>query len=456
MTHRQVFERADADTALLLGDVPVSFQELRERIHARRHLVAALPPGIAVLEASRRLDFIVNSLALFEAGHPQALLAPDWTEPEQALRRQRLGPWFALDEHMSVIREERSSGPSPHAEAALILFTSGSTGAPRAVQLSRANVEANLHAVRASLDFHTAREQVLFLPLSYAFGLLGQLWPALVAGTRTRLVGNLVELKAIAEAGALRGMISGVPSHYETLARLLGATAFPDVTHVVSAGSALSVPLRQRLREAFPRAHLYANYGQTELSPRALCLRSDHPAFFTSATGYPAGNLSVKLTAEGELCIQGDQVMLGYLGDPQATHERLQDGWLRTGDTARIAPDGLVTVLGRNDDVLKVGGERIGPTELEAALQALPGVEAAAVCGQEDALYGTAILAFLELHQDAAPWSVRDVKLALRKSLSPHKIPSRYFVVERLPRTANGKLQRHLLAELMATSRSLT
>lgn len=456
MTHRPVFERADSEIALILGEVQLTFQELRERIRARQQRLAALPQGIAVLQASRQVDFIVNSLALFEAGIPQALLAPEWTGHERELRRQRLGPWFELEGELRFVRQGGLEGPTPHAETALVLFTSGSTGAPRAVQLSRGNVEANLRTVLASLDFSSAREQVLFLPLSYAFGLLGQLWPGLAAGACTRLVANLVELKALAEAGGLRGMISGVPSHYEALLRLLGGSAFPEVTHAVSAGAALSVPLRQRLRDFFPRARLYTNYGQTELAPRALCLRSDHPAFFTPATGYPAGNLSVRLTEEGELCIRGDQVMLGYLGDPRATQERLRDGWLHTGDLARIEPDGLVTVLGRNDDVLKVGGERIGPAEIEAALQALPGIESAGVMGQEDPLYGTSILAFLELRPDAPAWTARGLKLALRTSLSPHKIPSRYFAVERLPRTANGKLQRARLAGLIPTGQSLT
>ncbi|HSP77562.1 MAG TPA: class I adenylate-forming enzyme family protein, partial [Myxococcaceae bacterium] len=350
--HRRVFGREDEGTALLVGDVPVSFRALRELIRARQQRLEALPRGVAVLRASRRLDFIVNCLALLEWGFPQALFAPEWTGPEQEVRRRRLGRCFELDDELKVVREQPEEGPPLHSETALVLFTSGSTGAPRAVQLSRINVEANLRAVLASLDFHAAREQVLLLPLSYAFGLLGQLLPGLVAGTRTRLVGNLVELKALAEAGELRGMISGVPSHFETLLRLLGSASFPEVSHVVSAGAPLSVPLRQRLREAFPRAHLYTNYGQTELSPRALCLRSDDPAFFSSATGYPVEGLSVKLTDSGELCFRGKQVMLGYLGDEAATRERLRDGWLQTGDLARLEPDGLVTVLGRNDELL--------------------------------------------------------------------------------------------------------
>ena len=127
----------------------------------------------------------------------------------------------------------------------------------------------------------SAPAQTLVLPLSYSFGLLGQLLPALAAGLPTALLGNLVELKALLDEGQLVGMLSGVPSHHETLLRLLGDGPLrtQGVTQVVSAGAALSLPLRQRLLRAFPSSRIYTNYGQTELSPRVLCLRSDHPAF---------------------------------------------------------------------------------------------------------------------------------------------------------------------------------
>jgi long-chain acyl-CoA synthetase len=281
--------------------------------------------------------------------------------------------------------------------------------------------------------------------------LLGQLLPALAAGLHTELLGNLVELKALLEEGRLVGMISGVPSHYEALLRLLGAgpVLSQGVTHVVSAGAALSLPLRQRLLQAFPASRLYTNYGQTELSPRVLCLRSDHPAFLSTATGFPVGTLAVKLTSEGELCVRGEQVMLGYLGAPEATGEKSEDGWFRTGDMAELSPEGLVTILGRNDDLLKVGGERLSPFEIEAALRDLPGVEEAAVWGREDPLYGTTLTAFLQLRPGAPCLPRRELRQALRRSLSPHKIPADYYRVEQLPRTANGKLRRSRLQEFL-------
>jgi long-chain acyl-CoA synthetase len=147
--------------------------------------------------------------------------------------------------------------------------------------------------------------------------------------------------------------------------------------------------------------------------------------------------------------------MLGYLGAPEATREKLEDGWLRTGDMAELAPDGLVTILGRNDDLLKVGGERLSPFEIEAALRELPGVEDCAVWGRADPLYGTTLLAFLQLRHGASCPSQRELRQALRDRLSPHKIPVDYYRVEQLPRTSNGKLQRARLVEFTQPERRI-
>jgi long-chain acyl-CoA synthetase len=445
------FTRADAATALTLGAEALSFNTLRNEVEARKQRLAGLPPGIAILRAHRSWKFIASFLALYEAGLPQAVFAPEWTATEVEVRRRTLGCCFELDEELVLGWQSESSAPQHHPDTALVLFTSGSTGAPRAVQLSRRNIEANVAAVLASLDFAAAPMQTLFLPLSYSFGLLGQLLPALAVGVHTELLANLVELKVRLEEARLVGMISGVPSHYEALLRLLGSgpVVGQGVTHVVSAGAALSLPLRQRLRQAFPASRIYTNYGQTELAPRVLCLRSDHPAFLSQATGFPVGNLAVKLTSEGELCVSGDQVMLGYLGAPEATREKLEDGWLRTGDIAELGTGGLVTLLGRNDDLLKVGGERLSPFEIEAALRELPGVEEAAVWGREDPLYGTTLTAFLQLRPGAPCPPKRELRQRLRESLSVHKLPADYYTVSQLPRTANGKLQRHRLGECL-------
>lgn len=458
MSPTHAFTRADDAPALILGEETCSFAALRRQVDALKARLTDKPSGLVILRFHRSLAFVARFLALYEAGQPVAVFAHDWTDPEVEARRASLGDCFELDEALSVSWRSGRTEPFRHPETAVVLFTSGSTGAPRAVQLSRRNIDANVAAVLTSLDFASVSRQTLFLPLSYSFGLLGQLLPALVAGIPTHLLANLVELKRLLDDGRLQGMISGVPSHHETLLRLLGdgPSNTRDVTHVVSAGAPLSLELRQRLTRAFPASRVYACYGQTELAPRVLCLRSDHPAFFSSATGFPVGSLTVKLTSEGELCVRGEQVMLGYLGAPEATREKVrEEGWLHTGDVAELSPQGLVTLLGRNDELLKVGGERLSPLEIEAVLRVLPGVTDAAVSGREDALYGMTLTAFLRFEPGAPTPLKRELRQTLREHLSPHKVPTEFYRVEQLPRTSNGKLQRARLTECIHPERRL-
>jgi long-chain acyl-CoA synthetase len=442
--------------ALRLGDSAFSFAQLGRAVDQDKARLDRAHEGICVLRAERRLAFVVRLLALYELGVPVALVAPDWTPAELEARLDCLQRWFELDEDGRVTRQSTSGEPIHHADCAMVLFTSGSTGVPRAVQLSRQNIEANVVAVVTALSFEPAGEQALFLPLHYSFGLLGQLLPALRVGASTRLVNSLVEIKQLAEHDALRGMVSGVPAHLEALVRLFSDRPLTGVTHVISAGAALPVSLRQRLADTFPDSRVYSNYGQTELAPRALCMHSGHPAFFTSATGYPVGDIEVRTGADQELCIRSRQVMLGYLGDPRATAEKIVDGWLHTGDAATIADDGLVTVLGRRDHVLDIGGARVDPVEIESALAELPGVVSAAVMRQEDALHGGVLIALLVPERAGAWPGQHELKRRLRAQLSPGKIPAQFYEVPELPRTASGKLVRAGLAGLASRGRLIS
>ncbi len=211
--------------------------------------------------------------------------------------------------------------------------------------------------------------------------------------------------------------------------------------------------MRERLHAGFPCATLYSNYGQTEFAPRILALNSAQASFFEGGDGYAVPGVELKISAEGELCARGPQLMLGYLGDADASAARVRHGWLHTGDLARLDGD-LVFIEGRLDDLFKLGGERISPNEIEAVLKRQPQVRDAAVLALPDALYGASIAAFLE---GPAPFPLGREELTARLSalLSPAKIPRAYYHVGCLPRNENGKLQRAALAALIAGARKI-
>ncbi len=415
--------------ALVSSAGRISFDELERRVNAEAaRLTADRPEEPWILIWDRSFDFVIRFLAALRSKVVVAIFAPEWTAVESEKRRTLL--------------ERHRDGLDP--QTAVILFTSGSSGEAKAVQLSSSGIDANIDAVLRCLEFSRAEEQTLFLPLSYSFGLLGQLLPALRSGMTTHFLPDFLGVKSLLESSPerVRGMWSGVASHWSAVLRLardLGP--FPQVTHVISAGARLDPMTKSGLRGLFPNAILYNNYGQTEASPRILSISSADPRFFEDTTGYAVDRIEVRLSAEGELEARGPQVMRGYLGDPQGTTEKIGDGWLKTGDLAMIDASGLVSIRGRTDDLVKIGGERVSPHELEAAVQATGWAAEVCVVPIADELYGSRFVLFLGEVASDAPKDALLVK-SLRESLAPAKLPSKVVRLDRLPRTTNGKFDR--------------
>jgi long-chain acyl-CoA synthetase len=341
--------------------------------------------------------------------------------------------------------------PQLHPETKLILFTSGSEGRAKFVQLSRASVEANTEAVIESLRFCEAREQFLFLPLYYSFGLLGQLLPAQRLGMTTHFLPNMMALRG----EKLRGMLSAVGTQWDVLSKLLAPDGpYPDVTHVVSAGSRLSQATREALHRLFPRATIYNNYGQTECSPRILSLSSDQEGFYSNETGYPVRGLTGRLNEMGELEVRGPQVMLGYLGDEAGTRAKIVDGWLRTGDQATMAEDGRVTILGRADDLIKLGGERVSlltysqcATEIGLAREAIavPFTDAGGIDRVALVLGGSGD------PPPAEAEAIARIREALKSRSAIHVAPSAVLFQPELNKLPNGKIDRKVAKNIVLT-----
>ncbi len=451
---RMLNEKNGDKSALIFDGDAISFDALRQLVELEKRSHARLDRELVILTASHAPRFVIQLLSLLESGIAVAVFSPLWSAEETRQRRTLVGKSVQLDDAGDIVWRSSTQAVRHHPATALVLFTSGSSGQAKAVQLSRAGIAANTDAVLATIAFDPDGEQALVLPLSYAFGLLGQLLPALACGCTTRLLPGLMDLKFLLEGG-WRGMVSGVPSHHEMLLRVFaGSAGRYNVTAIVSAGAMLATDLRQRLHAGFPSATLYTNYGQTEFSPRILALDSTQAQFFQGADGFAVPGVKLKLLADGELCVQGPQLMLGYLGDADASAAKIRQGWLHTGDLARLEAGGLVFIEGRLDDLFKVAGERISPHEIEAALKTLPQVRDAAIVALPDGLYGATIAAFLEAPE---PFHLARHELAdrLQTLLSPRKIPGAYYHVSCLPRNEHGKLQRAGLAGLLAHARRI-
>ncbi len=438
-------EGAETSYRALTHEVSAAANQLR---------AAGAGPGRAVavgLSEPRR--FIPAALAVWECG---AVLLPldiraglALTQPLIARARPAL---LWTDDGMQAMPDARSLDP----RAALLLFTSGSSGAPKGVLLSREGLRANLNAVLDYLPVRAHPRTALVLPLTYSYALVGQALTTLQAGGTLLLLSGLKypEEQQAAMVRLRASGLSSVPASLRLLARAVaeGATA-PALGYLASAGAPLDARTIAALKSAFPRAQLWNQYGLTEASPRVAALSSDDPAFARGAAGHPLRGIEVWATDGltrlpageiGEIAVRGPSVMLGYLDEPEATAGAVDpSGALHTGDLGFVDSNGCLFITGRADGVVKCGGERVGLEEVAAALRACKGVGEACVVALPDEALGARLIGFIE--SDAA--AVSAVRAELRALLPPAKRPARLCAVELLPRLPSGKVDRKALEQ---------
>jgi len=392
--------------ALIFQDEKISFDQLNHLIEKK--IPELTHDKIEFIKASNTLECIVSILSALKADKPIALFSENITE-----KKYKNSAEFILKSSL-------------HPDTALILFTSGSSGDSKMVQLSHKNIKANTKAVIEALDFDKIEVQALFLPLSYSYGLLGQLLPALTLGKTTYVLDHMIKIKSLVENNLVQ-MISAVPSQHIVLLKILNDTK--ALSHIISAGAPLYLNLRRELVKKYSHGTIYNNYGQTELSPRALSLKSSDPDFLTDATGRVVRGLEYKINPEGELLFKGEQVMLGYLGESENKSQ-----WHNTGDLA-LDDNGLITIQGRKDALVKIAGQRVSLKFLEAIIEKESSVNHAAVLYKEDELYGQKLFLFYE-----GSLLEKEILEIFKLESGLSIIPEEIIKLDQFPKNSNGKI----------------
>jgi len=342
----------------------------------------------------------------------------------------------------------------PARQVAALVYTSGTTGAPKAVMLSHANllfIGANNWRMRELVP-----EDVIYgvLPLSHVYGLSSVLMASLLSGAALQLVARF-DPKRLAQALAHEriSVLHGAPAMYAKLLETGGAAlSAPQLRVAQSGGAPLTLPLKQAFEKRFGLT-LQNGYGMTEASP-SICQTRLHEPRTDCSVGLPIPGIEVRVDRPdehgvGELCVRGPNVMLGYYRAPEQSAAAVSaDGWLRTGDLVRIEADGAVFIVGRSKELIIRSGFNVYPIEIEQVLNAFPGVVQSAVVGR--AVEGNEeVIAFLEA-APGAPLDRQALQAHLRASLSPYKQPSRIVVLERLPAAATGKVLKKELQQMAA------
>ena len=333
--------------------------------------------------------------------------------------------------------------PDPRSTA-MIVYTSGTTGAPKGVMINRGAIAADIDALAHAWQWTPDDTLVHGLPMFHVHGLVLGLLGSLRVGNRFIHAGKPTP-QAYAQA---RGTLYfGVPTVWSrVVADPAAARALAPARLLVSGSAALPVPVFNGLAELTGHSPV-ERYGCTE-TLITVSTRADGDRR-TGSVGLPLTGMQTRLAGEdgapvphdGETCgslqVKTPTVFEGYLNRPDATAESFtDDGWYRTGDAAVIGPDGMHRIVGRESvDLIKTGGYRVGAGEIETALLGHPGVAEVAVAGLPDADLGQRIVAFVV--GDASPEELIDF---VAQQLSVHKRPREVRFVESLPRNAMGKV----------------
>ncbi|MER6049824.1 acyl-CoA synthetase [Streptomyces sp. NPDC001793] len=421
-------------------------------------VVAALLAGVAAVPVNPKIG--ERELAHIVADSTPALVL---AEPDAALP----GPLAALPrldvEIPAVPSEEITPHPLPlepgDESPALIVYTSGTTGAPKGVVLPRRALAHTLDALADTWQWTADDVLVHALPLFHVHGLiLGVLGP-LRRGGSVHHLGRFSTEGVARELSADGTMLFGVPTMYHRLALEAGgnpalAKALGRARLLVSGSAALPLTDHERLLAATGR-RVIERYGMTETLMNTS-VRADGPDA-TGTVGVPVPGVYVRLVDDagqaleasdgetvGEIQVRGPNLFTEYLNRPDATAAAFDGGWFRTGDMAVRDPAGNYRIVGRRaTDLIKSGGYKIGAGEIENALLAHPGVAEAAVTGEPDEDLGERIVAWIVsvTGPDAGPApSAQELADHVARQLAPHKRPRIVHFLEALPRNDMGKI----------------
>lgn len=351
----------------------------------------------------------------------------------------------------------------PQDDIAVLQYTGGTTGVPKGAMLTHRNLFANAIQTAVWAEGVTQRGDERYLLVIPYFHIYGQTVGMLVGawnGAQQIMIPKFdIDMLLAAIKQYQPTFFPGVPTLYISMLNHPEAkTSGLDRIRRYNSGSApLPVDVLEKF-EAMTGGMLYEGYGLTEASPvthstPTLAKRKPGsiglpiPGTDCKIVDLETGDTEVPIGEDGELCIRGPQIMKGYWNKPSETEIALRDGWLYTGDVARMDEDGYFYIVQRKKDMIIVSGFNVYPNEVEEVLFTHEAIVEAAVIGVPDSYRGEAVKAFVVLKPDAQP-TTADIIDFCRERLAKYKVPSQIEIVESLPKSAVGKVLRRELRDM--------
>lgn len=407
-------------------------------------------------QLSRKLDF--RDASVVNEGDIATLLQQSAVSLQpSALPRRQAGhnlPAFAKPAHLGLgqARSDGASAGEAASDLAEIIFTSGSTGEPKGVMISHKNLIANTGSIIEYLRLTENDTMLVVLPFYYCYGLSLlhthlRVGGSIVLNNMFIMLGGIInDLKRFKCTG-----LAGVPTHFQILLRKSDSfktAGFPDLRYVTQAGGKLHNAFISEFIETFPDIRFHVMYGQTEATARLSWLPPETLPGKIGSCGKGIPGVELKVADEegnpvkpgetGEILAFGDNIMQGYYKDPESTAQVLKNGWLHTGDLASVDEEGYIYLTARKKEIIKVGGRRVSPKEIEEVIVSMPEVVDCTIEALYDDVLGETMKATIVVQagKDVTPDSIKGWCAA---RLASYKIPQIIELKDKITISATGK-----------------
>jgi acyl-CoA synthetase (AMP-forming)/AMP-acid ligase II len=390
-----------------------------------------------------------------ELERPAVVLATDGVE-------QRLPGAESFEAAVAEAGDEPLHIDVDEGEAALIMYTSGTTGRPKGAVLTHRNLATVILLSSVSSGGVTPedRTSLLGVPMFHIAG-IGTILPRLLSGGRVVVYsGQAFDPAAFADLLEREEVTYCflVPNQWQALCALPGIKERNLPLRRIIWGAAPAQPsLLLALADTFPQAPAYTAFGQTETSATICLLRAEDAVRKLGSVGTPLYGVEARIVDDelndvavgevGEIVYRGPTVMREYWNNPQATAEAFAGGWFHSGDLCRMDDEGFIWVVDRKKDMIISGGENIYCAEVEAAIDAHAKVAEVAVIGMPHEKWGQTPLAVITALDPADPPTEAEIIEHCRGLLASYKKPTAVAVIDAMPRTASGKIQKFALRE---------
>lgn len=457
--------------ALISGDTEITYSQLwdyclcaAEKLKQDYHLKKG---DRVILSAAGNIEFVYAYFGVHIAGGICVPIDPDTNQTRFEYIEKSTTPVCVMGSLHNVKKEtipftDVVNGTSKatyivpeQSQVADILFTTGTTGAPKGVALSYNNLSAAARNINAFIGNTSSDVELLALPVSHSFG-LGRLRCSLSKGATVVMLGTFANVKKFFKemARCQVTMFAMVPASWGFIKKMSGKYIgkFADQLKFIEIGSSfMPVEDKELLMSLLPKTRICMHYGSTEASRSAFMEFHTYKDNLLSI-GKASPNVEIKiftshgtpaaLGEEGEVCVKGEHVTCSYWNEtPERFASDFYDGYFRTGDCGTMDAEGNIYLKSRIKEMINVGGKKVSPMEVEDILNTIPGIKESACIGIPDPgiVLGEVVKAFIVADDNL---SDEEIMQQLRPQLEVYKLPVEIERINAIPKTGSGKIQR--------------